>query len=114
MSTMNTKYLNTMDFLDDISVKKAVYSLAILSFTFIISKALYNIAFHPLSKFPGPLTRVAFAWPGLLGTCKGQYVSDVWNIHRKYGPVVRIAPDAVSFSTSGAWNGTRSFFVKYL
>ncbi|PQE06866.1 cytochrome P450 protein [Rutstroemia sp. NJR-2017a BVV2] len=74
--------------------------------------AVYNIAFHPPSKFPGPLTRAAFAWPGLLGTCKGQYVSDVWDIHQKYGPVVRIAPDAVSFSTSGAWKGVNSCFLR--
>lgn len=38
-------------------------------------------------------------------TLAGRYVSSVNDVHQKYGPVVRIAPDAVSFSTAPAWKG---------
>jgi cytochrome P450 len=37
------------------------------------------------------------------GTLTGRYVSDVNAVHQKYGPVVRLAPDAVSFATAPAW-----------
>lgn len=59
--------------------------------------ALYRLLFHPLARIPGPfLAKVTRFWH------TKQYASGQWHdisleLHRKYGPVVRIAPDEVSF-----------------
>ncbi|KAJ6114888.1 cytochrome P450, partial [Penicillium sp. IBT 16267x] len=67
------------------------------------AKILYNIYFHPLAHIPGPpswaATRLPFVWYLL----KGTIVHDFEKLHRQYGPIVRTAPDEVSFSHGDAW-----------
>lgn len=64
---------------------------------------VYNLYFHPLRKFPGPLafraTRLAFIRRLLAGTLP----FDVARIHEQYGPVVRIAPNELAFLSPEAW-----------
>ncbi|KAI3326359.1 putative benzoate 4-monooxygenase cytochrome P450 [Xylariaceae sp. AK1471] len=93
-----------MTLLHDFMFAPGLGALLVLFITYVIGRAIYNVTLHPLARFPGPLSRTAFALPGLWNTCKGNYVSDVWAAHQKYGEVVRIAPDALSFSSAAAWN----------
>ncbi|KAF9875733.1 cytochrome p450 [Colletotrichum karsti] len=64
---------------------------------------IYNLFFHPLRHFPGPLamraTRAAYCYRLVRGTLS----FDMLELHRKYGQVVRIAPDELAFSDAGAW-----------
>ncbi|KAF1998245.1 cytochrome P450 [Amniculicola lignicola CBS 123094] len=72
--------------------------------------AIYNVTFHPLAKFPGPILRGAFKFPFLWTMFKGDSVRETKDFHDKYGDVVRIAPDHLSFNTAQAWKdiyGTR-------
>jgi cytochrome P450 len=66
-------------------------------------KLAYNIHFHPLSKFPGPTlfaaSRLLYIWHLLRGTL----VDTTVDLHKRYGKVVRIAPDELSFSSGDAW-----------
>ncbi|KAK6813703.1 hypothetical protein RU639_010291 [Aspergillus parasiticus] len=68
-----------------------------------ITRIVYNVFFSPLSHVPGPIcwsaTRLPFIWALLRGTI----VHDFEKMHRKYGPVVRTAPDEVSFASGDAW-----------
>lgn len=63
----------------------------------------YNICFHPLSKFPGPIwgkfTRVPFWIHGIMGT----QAQLLLVMHEKYGSVVRICPDELSYTDARAW-----------
>ncbi|KAK2754685.1 hypothetical protein FQN54_006818 [Arachnomyces sp. PD_36] len=65
---------------------------------------MYNICLHPLASYPGPkacaATRIPYFWALLTGNLVGQ-VSE-W--HREYGPVVRIAPDELSYASADAWH----------
>lgn len=65
---------------------------------------IYNLYFHPLSKYPGPklwaATRLAF----IRSLWKGDLTHDVQKIHDKFGPVVRTAPNELSFAKADAWN----------
>jgi cytochrome P450 len=65
---------------------------------------IYRIYFHPLSRFPGPkfwiVTRLTFVQSML----RGNNIRDVSRIHEKYGDIVRIAPNELSFARIGAWN----------
>jgi cytochrome P450 len=67
-------------------------------------KIVYNLYFHPLKKIPGPgswsCSRLPFVWALL----KGTLIHDIERLHRKYGPVLRIAPDEVTFAKAEAYN----------
>ncbi|PYI05337.1 cytochrome P450 [Aspergillus sclerotiicarbonarius CBS 121057] len=69
------------------------------------SHCIYQIYFHPLAKYPGPLlakftfARAAYyAW-------KGNIHLDMWRCHQKYGPIVRYGPDHVLFNTASGLRG---------
>jgi len=60
---------------------------------------IYRLWFHPLSNVPGPRLIALSYWPEfyydvLLG---GRYFLVIDEMHRKYGPVVRVNPDEVHF-----------------
>jgi hypothetical protein len=63
----------------------------------VLLRAFYRLFFHSLAQIPGPrLARVTQAW------LTKQYMSGNWHdtyleLHQKYGSIVRIAPNEVSF-----------------
>ncbi|KAH1519633.1 hypothetical protein KXV87_005873 [Aspergillus fumigatus] len=77
-------------------------ALLILVLAFVI-RAVYLAFFHPLARFPGPklwaISRIPWAYHVIKG--------DVWHsmddFHHRYGPVIRIAPDELSFISPAAW-----------
>ncbi|XEV01653.1 hypothetical protein FSHL1_006940 [Fusarium sambucinum] len=64
---------------------------------------LINVQKHPLSRFPGPLS----AKFSNLSHCRrflgGRQPYNMLKLHEKYGPVVRIAPNELSFNTAASW-----------
>lgn len=62
---------------------------------------IYNVYFHPLAKFPGPKSNAATRIPYMYMTMTGNLPHTVKALHNKYGPVVRTAPDELSFITDG-------------
>ncbi|KAL5356335.1 cytochrome P450 monooxygenase [Aspergillus floccosus] len=69
----------------------------------ITAQALYNIFFHPLRSFPGPLSHAAFRFPYCYKLLRGTLPFDMLSLHRKYGDVVRVAPNELAFSHPDAW-----------
>jgi hypothetical protein len=57
---------------------------------------IYRIFFHPLRHIPGPFaarfTEVWRTWR----YARGNWHEDILNLHRQYGPVVRLSPNEVS------------------
>jgi len=69
---------------------------AVLSIT-LISIGVYRVFFHPLSHIPGPpFAKLTHLWQ-TKSYFTGNWHNDVLQIHEKYGPVVRISPDEISF-----------------
>ncbi|KLJ12596.1 hypothetical protein EMPG_12382 [Blastomyces silverae] len=70
---------------------------------YFVGNAIYNIYFHPLSKFPGPkhlaVGRIPITW----ATFRGQRAQFRFNAHRKYGEIVRIASNELSFAHAQGW-----------
>ncbi|KAK0718743.1 cytochrome P450 [Apiosordaria backusii] len=64
---------------------------------------VYNLYFHPLAKVPGPRSwgalRLRYVWALVNGTI----VQDFEKQHQQYGPIVRVAPSELSFTTPDAW-----------
>ncbi|KAK2602804.1 hypothetical protein N8I77_009309 [Diaporthe amygdali] len=93
-------------------------SLPVLLATVLI-RYVYLIWFHPLSKYPGPklaaCTELWYArnWTG------GKWHVELNKAHRKYGDIVRIAPNELSFASVQAFRDiygppskTRKLFPK--
>ncbi|KAL8776200.1 MAG: hypothetical protein Q9194_003302 [Teloschistes cf. exilis] len=74
-----------------------------LVLVWLISTVVKGLYFHPLSKFPGPriaaLSNIHYSWSYL----SGRQPYDVLRLHDIYGPVVRVAPNELSFSTAQSW-----------
>ncbi|KAJ5765510.1 cytochrome P450 monooxygenase [Penicillium odoratum] len=68
-----------------------------------VGRAIYNVFFHPLRSFPGPIlhrmSRIPYCWKLLRGTIP----YDVLHFHERYGDIVRVAPDELAFSNATAW-----------
>ncbi|KAJ3578325.1 hypothetical protein NPX13_g2240 [Xylaria arbuscula] len=68
-----------------------------------VTHILYNLYFHPLASFPGPLSRRISRLPWSLAVVRGTAVFDAAELHDKYGPVVRVAPNELAFLDPRAW-----------
>lgn len=57
---------------------------------------VYQRIFHPLARYPGPFwASLTDLWSLFLST-NGDWPRQMQALHRKYGPVVRIAPNEVA------------------
>ena len=65
---------------------------------------IINLYFHPLSKFPGPKLWAASRLPFIYSALTGSLTKREREFHEKYGEIVRLAPDEVSFANEQAWN----------
>ncbi|KAI1128171.1 cytochrome P450 [Nemania abortiva] len=63
----------------------------------------YNLWFHPLAKFPGPLLGRASLLYRFIHTSRGKFHVAVTDAHRQYGPIIRVAPNELSFASAESW-----------
>ncbi|TBU21998.1 cytochrome P450 [Dichomitus squalens] len=76
-------------------------SIEVLGFL-IASIALYRLWFDPLARLPGPPICAITRLPLMYHEFSGSRRLFIHGLHMKYGPVVRIAPNEVSFATRQA------------
>ncbi|CAJ2511464.1 Uu.00g070890.m01.CDS01 [Anthostomella pinea] len=69
----------------------------------LLSTLVYNVYFHPLRKYPGPLLQRASGLPWALRHSAGVQAFHTQKLHDAYGPVVRIGPNHLSFTDPKAW-----------
>lgn len=64
---------------------------------------IYNLYFHPLSAYPGPFwARSGYLW--YTNTLvRGTIPFSIYELHVKYGDVVRVAPDELAYNDFRAW-----------
>ncbi|KAK1963578.1 averantin oxidoreductase [Colletotrichum sublineola] len=75
----------------------------VLTVGYYFSLAIYNIYFHPLSKYPGPRLAAATPWWTAYSLFRGCTPFDLLELHNRYGPVVRTAPDTLSYIKAPQW-----------
>jgi cytochrome P450 len=76
---------------------------------------IYRVYLHPLSSYPSPLSYKLSGWPLLWQAYTGDRHIHHYLDHEKYGPVVRISPNTLSFNTASALHtiyATRNANVK--
>ncbi|KAH8899040.1 cytochrome P450 [Thozetella sp. PMI_491] len=68
------------------------------------ARSIYNLYFHPLAQFPGPkIAAISNVWYGY-HWLTGRYPWAIQDALRKYGDVVRIAPNELVFVSPQAFN----------
>lgn len=70
---------------------------------------VYNVFFHPLRNFPGPLLNRASKIPWVIMHVSGNKPHVYQEMHDKYGPVIRAAPDMLNFTDPKAWKDIYGF-----
>ncbi|KAI1425886.1 cytochrome P450 [Xylaria sp. FL1777] len=75
----------------------------VLGVVYIIGYMIYNVFLHPLRNFPGPLSFRMSVLPRVAWQLRGRLPFHVCELHKKYGPVVRIGPNELAFSSPQAW-----------
>jgi len=70
---------------------------------YITAATIYNLYFHPLAKYPGPLIQCASPIPFGIRHTLGIQAFHTQTLHNKYGPIVRISPNHLSFTDVRAW-----------
>ncbi|CAN9310654.1 unnamed protein product [Alternaria alternata] len=82
--------------LENVPQAVAIVAIAIFVLTSVI---IYGCYLHPLAHVPGPfLAKFSPIW-GMRALYRMKFNSDLQALHKRYGPVVRIAPNEVSFAT---------------
>ncbi|KAL2071170.1 hypothetical protein VTL71DRAFT_12405 [Oculimacula yallundae] len=78
------------------------FAIALYASVF-LGQIIYNLFFSPLRKYPGPRSAAVsrlFITNHLL---RGTQVYWLRDLHKKYGHIVRVAPDQLSFTDERAW-----------
>ncbi|KAB8205974.1 cytochrome P450 [Aspergillus parasiticus] len=70
---------------------------------YMLGMAIYNVYFHPLNRFPGPVSHAISRIPYFYRSVRGTLPFDMLKLHERYGDIVRIAPDELAFSHPDAW-----------
>ncbi|KAI0543351.1 benzoate 4-monooxygenase cytochrome P450 [Xylaria curta] len=69
----------------------------------IVLSIVHNLFYHPLARFPGPKLAGISNIPYSYWFLGGRQPFKVLELHLKYGPVVRVAPNELSFNTPASW-----------
>ncbi|KAK2040847.1 cytochrome P450 [Colletotrichum somersetense] len=81
-----------------------ITALVISLVAFMFGTIVYRLWFHPLAKIPGPkymaVCDVFSQWRTFITLDMSLYMVD---LHRKYGPIVRIGPNRLAMEGSIAW-----------
>lgn len=75
----------------------AVLSLLALALGIVVVSLVRSYFFHPLRKFPGPFWAAHTDLWRLYYLCSRRMPDKLLEMHEKYGPVVRFAPNELSF-----------------
>ncbi|KAI0142977.1 cytochrome P450 [Xylariaceae sp. FL1272] len=86
-----------------VSVSLVIAISALFAFIYAAIRTAYNAYFHPLARIPGPFAWSASRVPFIYSLLNGTIVHDIQDLHRKYGPILRIAPNEVTFARGDAW-----------
>ncbi|KAI8632604.1 trichothecene C-15 hydroxylase [Xylariaceae sp. FL1651] len=69
----------------------------------ILGTVFYHLFLHPLKSLPGPLLWRVSRVPWFISAQRGVLPYRILEFHKKYGKIIRIAPDEISVTDPVAW-----------
>ncbi|KAF2091421.1 benzoate 4-monooxygenase cytochrome P450 [Saccharata proteae CBS 121410] len=87
----------------EITALNAVGAAFFTLVAYFISSTIYNIFFHPLRSYPGPLLNAASPLPRAWQRISGTEIPNLHRLHQQYGDVVRLSPNELDFIDPKAW-----------
>ncbi|KZL68279.1 trichothecene C-15 hydroxylase (cytochrome P450), partial [Colletotrichum tofieldiae] len=81
----------------------ALVATVSLGLAYLFGSILYNLYLHPLRTYPGPKLWAATRIPYTRSSLSGQMHRNILELHQKYGPIVRIAPNELAYNHPDAW-----------
>ncbi|PHH93158.1 hypothetical protein CDD83_14 [Cordyceps sp. RAO-2017] len=100
MSALQTSFLFVSEGVDWTRMAALLFASILVLSSLILA---YNIFWHPLAHFPGPLHYGATIFPWAYHAFRGTLPFETLKMHNKFGPVVRISPGQLSFIGPAAW-----------
>jgi len=79
-----------------------------------VGSIIYNLFFHPLRHYPGPWLSVATKFPWYHALLSGRLSFYIQRIHDKYGEVVRISPNELSYIAGDGWKDIYTHRVNHM
>lgn len=84
-------------FSQQILLQNAGWETVVVTILFCVASfVVYRLYFHPLAHVPGPLLAKLSGWWRNYRYFSGTWHDDILQVHRRYGPIVRIAPNELS------------------
>ncbi|KAH7122444.1 cytochrome P450 [Dendryphion nanum] len=84
-------------------------AIAASAFVLFIFYRIYTYLTHPLRSFPGPFFCRLTNLPYSTWFFSGRRDFYILSLHERYGPVIRIAPNELSFNTANSWKDIYGF-----
>jgi len=97
------------------SFRQGVFTTAACSLLYGLLRVIYNVYFHPLSRFPGPRGAACTGWwLAYMELGRGVSLSTLRaQLHGKYGDIVRIAPNELHFARPTVYDEIYTFKNKW-
>lgn len=70
---------------------------------YMIGLATYNIYFHPLSSFPGPIFAKASSLWFVVHSFRGDLHEEILALHEEHGEIVRVGPNELAVINPESW-----------
>lgn len=93
-------------YLPDMVSHQIISAAALLAFAaplLVVAHIFYNLFLHPLRHYPGPLSCRATILKWMIVQCSGDSRTYIQAQHAKYGTIVRIEPNMLSFADPEAY-----------
>ncbi|OQV00250.1 hypothetical protein CLAIMM_05773 isoform 2 [Cladophialophora immunda] len=78
-----------------------VFLVALIGY--VVVKSIYRVYFHPLAKYPGPFWAKVTSLYDFYQALSERRAHNFLALHKKYGPIVRYAPNKLVFNEPQAW-----------
>ncbi|KAB8227642.1 cytochrome P450 [Aspergillus alliaceus] len=75
----------------------------LLGVLWVIGVVIYRLRFHALANFPGPKFNAISSIPTIRSLLQARRPMDIKILHDKFGPVVRVGPNELTFNSAKAW-----------
>ncbi|CAO2658511.1 Nn.00g062340.m01.CDS01 [Neocucurbitaria sp. VM-36] len=86
----------------DFSINSCIACLFAASILYAALLGIYNLTLHPLRSYPGPLLWRAYRLPYAYALLTDHWPFIVSNLHKRYGHIVRVAPNELSYTDPSA------------